>query len=197
MRPAIRFVLAALCLGLTASTARAQTELVALEKVHQLFSAGQPRQAARELGAVSIAFRGEISRCRDENLGAQLIQLEPRIDALVRGLGAGTVTSVAALEQEFLAIDRLLAENHQQLAETGWGLRRFGGLDLVASDLSLAASYLERSARWAKAPLSATAQKAVTDARAMAGRITANLANPPADAGAVITALGVALKELK
>jgi hypothetical protein len=197
MRPAIRFVLAALCVGLTASTARAQTELVSLEKVHQLFSSGQSRQAARELGAVSIAFRGEISRCRDENLGAQLMQLEPRIDALVRGLGAGTVTSVAALEQEFLTIDRLLAENHQQLAETGWGLRRFGGLEQVATDLSLAAGYLERSARWAKAPLSEPARKAATDARAMASRIAASPANPPAEAGTVITALGVALKESK
>lgn len=197
MRPAIRFVLAALCVGLTASTARAQAELVALEKVHQLFSAGQSRSAARELGAVSVAFRGEISRCRDENLGAQLMELEPRIDALVRRLNTGTVTSVGELEQQFLTIDRLLAENHQQLAETGWGLRRFGGLDLVASDLTLAAGYLERSARWAKAPLSESAQKAVTDARATASRIAASPANPPAEAGTVITALGVALKELK
>lgn len=194
MRPSTRLALAALIAGLAAPSAAAQPDLVGLEKVHQLFTSGQARLAARELSAVSVAFRGEIGRCRDESLGAKLMEVEPRIDALVKGMNAGTLTSVAALEQEFVVIDQLLAQNHQQLAATQWGLRRFGGLDIVAKDLALAADYVTRAAQWAHTPLSAPLQKAVNDARTAAARLAADPANPPTDTGAMIEALGKAMK---
>lgn len=194
MRPSTRLALAALITGLAAPPASAQPDLVGLEKVHQLFTTGQARLAARELSAVSVAFRGEIGRCRDESLGAKLMEVEPRIDALVKGMNTGTLTSVAALEQEFVVIDQLLAQNHQQLAATQWGLRRFGGVDIVAKDLALAAGYVTRAAQWAHTPLSAPLQKAVNDARGAAARLAADPANPPTDTGAMIEALGKAMK---
>lgn len=194
MRPSTRLALALFGLGLAAPAAAAQPDLVGLEKVHQLFTAGQTRLAARELSVVSVAFRGEIGRCRDETLGAKLMEAEPRLDALVKGLNTGTLTSVAALEQEFAVLDQLLAQNHQQLAATGWGLRRFGGLDGVAKDLARAAGYVKRSAAWAHTPLSAPMQKAVDDALAIADKVAADPANPPSETGAVIEALGKAMK---
>lgn len=194
MRPTSRLALALLSVGLAASSAAAQPDLVGLEKVHQLFTSGQARLAARELSAVSVAFRGEIGRCRDESLGAKLMEAEPRIDALVKGMNTGTLTSAATLEQEFVVIDRLLAQNHQQLAATQWGLRRFGGVDIVAKDLALAARYVVRAARWANTPLTAPVEKAVSDALATAERVAADPANPPSDTGAVIEALGKAMK---
>jgi Family of unknown function (DUF6319) len=194
MRPSTRLALAAVIAGLAASSAAAQPDLVGLEKVHQLFTSGQARLAARELSVVSVAFRGEIGRCRDESLGAKLMEVEPRIDALVKGLNTGTLTSAAALEQEFVVIDQLLAQNHQQLAATQWGLRRFGGLDIVAKDLALAAGYVTRASRWAHTPLSGPMQKVVNDARAAAEKLAADPANPAADTGAMIEALGKAMK---
>jgi len=196
MRPSARLALALLGVGLAAPSAAAQPDLVGLEKVHQLFTSGEARLAARELSAVSVAFRGEIGRCRDESLGAKLMEAEPRIDGLVKGLNTGTLTSAAALEQEFVAIDRLLAQNHQQLAATQWGLRRFGGLDMVAKDLALAAGYVTRAAKWAHAPLTAPLQQAVNDATATAAQLAADPANPPAGTGAVIEALGKAMRDL-
>lgn len=194
MRPSTRLVLAVLIAGLAAPSAAAQPDLVGLEKVHQLFTSGQARLAARELSVVSVAFRGEIGRCRDESLGAKLMEVEPRIDALVKGMNTGTLTSAAALEQEFVVIDQLLAQNHQQLAATQWGLRRFGGVDIVAKDLALAVGYVTRAAQWAHTPLSAPLQQAVNDARTAAQRLAADPANPPADTGAMIEALGKAMK---
>ncbi len=194
MRPSARLALVVLGVGLAAPSAAAQPDLVGLEKVHQLFTSGQARLAARELSAVSVAFRGEIGRCRDESLGAKLMEAEPRIDGLVKGLNTGTLTSTAVLEQEFVVIDRLLAQNHQQLAATQWGLRRFGGVDIVAKDLALAARYVVRAARWANTPLPAPLQQAVNDALATADRVAAEPANPPSDTGAVIEALGKAMK---
>lgn len=194
MRPSTRLALALLGLGLAAPAAAAQPDLVGLEKVHQLFTAGQTRLAARELSVVSVAFRGEIGRCRDESLGAKLMEVEPRIDALVKGLNTGTLTSAATLEQEFVVIDQLLAQNHQQLAATGWGLRRFGGLEGVAKDLARAAGYVKRAAAWAHTPLSAPMQKAVDDALAISDKVAADPANPPSETGAVIEALGKAMK---
>ncbi len=194
MRSSTRLALALLSVGLAAPAAAAQPDLVGLEKVHQLFTSGQARLAARELSVVSVAFRGEIGRCRDESLGAKLMEVEPRIDALVKGMNTGTLTSVATLEQEFAVIDQLLAQNHQQLAATQWGLRRFGGVDIVAKDLALAAGYVTRAARWAHTPLAAPLQQAVTEAQAAAEKLAANPANPAAGTGAVIEALGKAMK---
>lgn len=193
MRPWSRVALILAGAAAAAVPVRAQTELVGLDKVHQLFTANQARAAARELSLVSIAFRGEIGRCKDEDIGARLMELEPRIDALAARIGAGTVTA-AALEQEFLVMDRLLAANHQQLASTAWGLRRFGRVPDVATELTAAVSYLERTARWSHQPLDAEAQQAAAAARATAERILADPANPPADTPAVIEALGKVLK---
>jgi hypothetical protein len=193
MRPASRIAIALCCAALTAGTARAQTDLIGLDKVHQLFTAGQARAAGRELGSVSVEFRNEIGRCRDETIGARLMELEPKVDALASRIGNGAVTSVDELEREFVVVDRLLAANHQKLASSGWILRRFGKIEVVASDLSLAARYLVRASRWEKQPLSAEVQKAVDDALALATKLLANPANPPGETPVVIDALGKAL----
>lgn len=193
MRPWSRVALALSCALLATSAASAQTDLIALEKVHQLYTSNQARAAARQLSEVSVEFRSEIGRCRDESIGARLMELEPRVDALASRLGNGAVTNVAELDREFVVIDRLLAANHQRLAASGWSLRRFGKVEVVGNDLSLAARYLARANKWTQQPLAAEVQKAVDDALALSAKLIADPANPPAETPAVIEALGKAL----
>jgi hypothetical protein len=197
MRTATRLVLALLALSAATTPVWSQVELVGLEKVHRLYTTDQRRAAAYELNLVSVEFRNEIGRCRDEKIGARMIDLEPRIDALISRLNAGTIGSAATLEREFVVIDRLLAENHQQLAASGWGTRRAGSVRGVAADLSLSARYVIRAAGWTREPLPAEVQKAVDDALALATRLSANPENPPPETGAVIEALGKAIKDAR
>lgn len=194
MRHWSRFALALVASAAFTPAADAQNGLIGLEKAHQLLVSNQPRLAARELGIVSADFRTEIGRCRDEAIGARLMELEPKIDALAARVNAGTLTSPSALAQEFVAIDQALAQSHHQLAAQGWTIRRVVRVDGVANDLTLAARYYERSLKWSGAPLAPEARQLVDDALAMAKRLEANPANPPAEAGAVIDALGKALK---
>ncbi|MDH5235700.1 MAG: hypothetical protein OEW77_12145 [Gemmatimonadota bacterium] len=194
MRTATRVSLALLALAAATTPARGQVELVGLEKVHQFYTSDQRRAAAYELNLVSVQFRNEIGRCRDEQIGARMIELEPKIDALIKRLNAGTVTSAAILEREFVVIDRLLAENHQQLAASGWSTRRTGSVLGVAADLSLSARYVVRAAGWTHEQLPADVQKAVDDALALSKRLSADPTNPPSETPAVIEALGKAIK---
>lgn len=174
--------------------ALAQVELVALDRVHRLYLDGQPRQAARALSGVAVEFRQEIGRCKDESIGARLIELEPRLDALAAQLGAGKVSGVSTLTAEFAVVDRLLAENHLQLAELGWSLRRFGNLDGVGRDLDLAARYVARAARWEGVTLDAAALSTLEQARSAAERLLQTPDRPPADTERAILALSGLIK---
>jgi hypothetical protein len=229
--------LAALAAPLAAPVA-AQEQMIGFEKIQQLLAGGQARLAARELQLASVAFRSEIGRCRDEEIGARLVELEPRFTSLAERVQTGAITTAAleqefvamdrllaenpeigarlveleprftslaervqtgaittaALEQEFVAMDRLLAENHLKLAVTGWGLRRFGRLEAVATDLRLAALYLDRSANWSRQPLPADLRQAVDGALAAAEALAKSPANPPGPTGAAIEAFDKAMK---
>lgn len=193
MRPFPRLAFALLCLAALAVPAAAQEQMIGFEKIQQLLAGGQARLAARELQLASVAFRSEIGRCRDEEIGARLVELEPRFTMLAERVQAGAITT-AALEQEFVSMDRLLAENHLKLAVTGWGLRRFGRLEAVANDLRLAALYLDRSAKWTAEPLPADLRQAVDGALAAAEALAKSPANPPGPTGAAIEAFDKAMK---
>jgi len=189
------FALLTLAALVAPAAAIAQTEIIPLDRVRQLYVDGQPRDAARALGTVSASFRQEIGRCKDPEIGAKLIELEPRIDALVARLGNGRVANERELTEEFATIDQLLAENHLQLAELGWSLRRFGNVDAVGRDLDLAARYAERSARWAHRSLDAGARTAIDAARATAAKLIATPAQPPADTERSLAALSRVVKQ--
>lgn len=193
MRPFPRLARALLCLAALAAPVTAQEQMIGFEKIQQLLAGGQARLAARELQLASVAFRSEIGRCRDEEIGARLVELEPRFTSLAERVQTGAITT-AALEQEFVAMDRLLAENHLKLAVTGWGLRRFGRLEAVANDLRLAALYLDRSAKWSRQPLPADLRQAVDGALAAAEALAKSPANPPGPTGAAIEAFDKAMK---
>ena len=193
MRPFPRLARALLCLAALAAPVTAQEQMIGFEKIQQLLAGGQARLAARELQLASVAFRSEIGRCRDEEIGARLVELEPRFTSLAERVQTGAITT-AALEQEFVAMDRLLAENHLKLAVTGWGLRRFGRLEAVANDLRLAALYLDRSAKWSRQPLPADLRQAVEGALAAAEALAKSPANPPGPTGAAIEAFDKAMK---
>lgn len=193
MRPFPRLALSLLCLAALVAPAAAQEQMIGFEKIQQLLAGGQARLAARELQLASVAFRSEIGRCRDEEIGARLVELEPRFSSLAERVQAGAITT-AALEQEFVAMDRLLAENHLKLAVTGWGLRRFGRLEAVANDLRLAALYLDRSAKWTAQPLPPDLRQAVDGALAAAEQLAKSPANPPGPTGAAIEAFDKAMK---
>lgn len=186
------FALAAIALA--AAPVRAQSDLIALDRVRQLYANGQPREAARALAEVSGAFRQEIGRCKDPEIGAQLMDLEPRMDALVMRLGNGRVTNERELAREFVVFDQLLAENHLHLAELGMNQRRNTRLDAVGNDLDLAARYVERSARWAQRTLDPAARGAIDAARATAQQMKASPTQAPADAERVLVALGTVVK---
>lgn len=193
MRRWSRIALILACTAAAAPAARAQNGLIGLEKAHQLLSSNQPRLAARELGIVSADFRSEIGRCRDEAIGARLMELEPRIDALAMRINTGQLTSAAALAHEFVGIDHALAESHHQLATQGWAIRRVVRADAVAHELTLTARYFERSLKWA-GDVPPAMRTLLDDALALAKRIEADPANPPAETGALLEALGKALK---
>lgn len=186
------FALAAIALA--AAPVRAQSDLIALDRVRQLYANGQPREAARALAEVSGAFRQEIGRCKDPEIGAQLMDLEPRMDALVMRLGNGRVTNERELAREFVVFDQLLAENHLHLAELGMNQRRNTRLDAVGNDLDLAVRYVERSARWAQRTLDPAARGAIDAARATAQQMKASPTQAPADAEHVLVALGTVVK---
>lgn len=186
--------LTALALSAAPSAARAQDDLIALDRVRQLYVDGLPREAARALAEVSAAFRQEIGRCKDPDIGAKLMDLEPRIDALISRLGNRRVANERELTQEFAAFDQALAENHLQLAELGWSQRRNGRLDAVGKDLDLAARYAERSAHWAQRSLEPSARGAIDAARAAAQQMIATPSQPPADAERSLAALGALVK---
>lgn len=172
----------------------AQTDLVALDRVHELYVSGRSREAAMALAGVSAAFRQEIGRCKDPEIGAKLLDLEPRIDALVSRLGNGRVTNAQELTQEFVLFDRALAENHLQLAELGWSQRRNGRLDAVGRDLDLAVRYAERSVRWTQRAPDAGTRAALDAARGTAAQLIATPAQPPVDAERSLAALATVVK---
>lgn len=186
------FALAAIALA--AAPVRAQGDLIALDRVRQLYANGQPREAAQALAQVSGAFREEIGRCKDPEIGAQLMDLEPRMDALVMRLGNGRVTNERELTREFAVFDQLLAENHLHLAELGMNQRRNTRLDAVGNDLDLAARYVERSARWAQRTLDPAARGAIDAARVTAQQMKATPTQAPADAERVLIALAQVVK---
>lgn len=185
---------AVLALAATPASTRAQDDLIALDRVRQLYVDGLPREAARALAEVSAAFRQEIGRCKDPDIGAKLMDLEPRIDALISRLGNGRVASERELAREFAAFDHALAENHLQLVELGWSQRRNGRLDAVGKDLDLAARYEERSARWAQRALDPAARGAIDGARATAQQLIATPTQPPVDAERSLVALAALVK---
>ncbi len=174
--------------------AQQQPELIPLDRVYQFYQEGQPRSAARSLAEVSGDFRQEIGRCKDPVLGEKLMELEPRMDALIRRLAAGSVANASALSSEFAVFDQLLAENHLQLVEYGWNLRRNARLEDVGRDLELTARYLERSARWRGRPLDPSARETIASARTTASALIATPNQPPADAERSITALATLVR---
>jgi hypothetical protein len=196
--PTVRLPLLAIAVALTQPTSlAAQSELVALDRVHTLYVNGQSRPAAAALAAVSAEFRQEIGRCKDPEIGAKLVEIEPRMDALIARLRSGDVASASVLTSEFAVFDQLLAANHVQLAELGWSLRRFGRLDAVGKDLDLAVRYLERSARWSERSLDAAAREAMTAARMVAASLVEKPDQPPPGAERAIAALASLVRAAK
>ena len=174
--------------------ANAQANLVPLDRVRQLYAEGQSRRAAQALGEISAEFRQEIGRCKDPEIGAKLIDFEPRIDALIARLGTGSVSTERVLTSEFAVFDQLLAENHLQLAELGWGQRRNGRLDAVGRDLDLAVRYAERSARWAGRAIDPQTRATMDAARMTAAQMIDAPAQTPPDAERHLVALAAVVR---
>ncbi|MCX5768612.1 MAG: hypothetical protein NTZ43_15440 [Gemmatimonadetes bacterium] len=195
MRTVSRIALGVLLAAVATRPVGAQADLIGTDHVFQLFTSKQARLASREMGAVSLDFRKELGRCKDEVIGGRMMQTEPKIDALGAKLAAATPPSAASLEKEFAEYDHLLAEHHHQLAANGWAKPRFTKMERVAEDIDRAAQYVARAARWEKQKLSAESQKAVDDALAVAKKLGADPANPPAETAAVIEALGAVVKK--
>lgn len=194
MRSGLRLAVGLILMAVASRPVAAQDEPIGLDKVYQLFVSKQAHAAARAMSEVSLDFRRQLGRCHDEVIGGQMMETEPKFDALAAKINSGALTSVATLEKEFAGIDHLLAEHHQQLAADGWSKPRFTKMETVAQDIALAAKYLARAGRWVKQPLAGDAQKAVDDALAVAKQLAAEPGNPPVNTAAVIDALGEAVK---
>ncbi len=195
MRTVSRIALGVLLAAVATRPVGAQADLIGTDHVFQLFTSKQARLAAREMGTVSLDFRKELGRCKDEVIGGRMMQTEPKIDALGAKLASATPPSAAALEKEFAEYDHLLAEHHQQLATDGWSKPRFTKMERVAQDIERAAEYVVRAAQWEKQKLSAESQKVVDDALAVAKKLGADPTNPPAETAGVIEALGAVVKK--
>lgn len=190
MRTPLRSLVVALLVGAAPALLGAQDGRSPADfpEARREFLAGDVRQAAHTLLLASAHLRQELGRCRDELLFDRMRAGEARLDALAARLRAGQGASVAALDAAAVATDRLLAEHHVLAAAWGVENPRHTTVATVGRDVERATFHWTRAERLDGRTPDAAAQRALDDARGLAGRL-ATAERIPADAGRVVAAL--------
>ncbi len=147
------------------ATLRAQDEDIDFAKARKEFVQGQARVAANTLVMSSLGVRQQVGRCRDETVGAELLEAESNLEKIAANLRAGTVKDVKTLDQELSKIDRSLAHHHLLLVQGVIARPRPDNIPTAAHDLDRAAFHFERSVTLDGAKLSAEQATGLADIR--------------------------------
>jgi hypothetical protein len=144
---------------------RAQDDDIDFVKARKEFVAGQPKIAANTLLYSSLGVRQQVGRCRDEVVGAQLLEAETQLEKLATALRNGTVTSVKTLDQSLTHIDFVIAQHHLQLVMTAMEHPRADNIPIAGNDLDRAAFHFERSLTLAGGTVAPENATVIADAR--------------------------------
>ncbi len=164
---------------------RAQEEDIDFLKARREFVAGQPRAAANSLLMASLGVRQQVGRCRDVNVGTELLNAESNLEKLATALRAGTVKDVKALDEELSKIDRFLAHHHLLLVQEVMKRPRADNIPTAARDLDRLAYHFERSFTLGGKKPNAEQAAAIADARKLSKDIEATNMIPAGAAAAV------------
>ena len=167
---------------------RAQGEDIDFTTARKAFIAGQPRNAANTLLESSLGVRQQVGRCRDETVGAELLEAESNLEKLANGLRNGTVKELKALDQALKGIDHSLAHHHLLLVQTALAHPRGDNINVASHDLDRAAFHFERSVTLDGGKLTPEQTAALADARKLSSDL-ATATSVPSGANAVISAL--------
>jgi hypothetical protein len=163
---------------------RAQDDDIDFATARKQFVAGQPRIAANTLLQSSLGVRQQLGRCRDDAIGAQLIEAESQLEKLATALRSGQVNGVKALDKTLKHIDHVMALHHLTMATAAIAHPRADNIPAAARDLDRAAFHFERS-------LVIDGTKLTTEQVALLGDVRKLITNIeasqkfPGDAGAV------------
>ncbi len=163
---------------------RAQDDDIDFATARKQFVAGQPRVAANTLLQSSLGVRQQVGRCRDDAIGAQLVDAESRLEKLAMSLRAGQVNGVKALDQTLKHIDHVMALHHLTMATAAIAHPRPDNIPVAARDLERAAFHFERSLVIDGTKLTAEQVALLGDVRKLVKGIEESQ-KFPSDAGAV------------
>lgn len=179
------FLVAAAFVAAIPAALRAQEEDIDFTKARREFVAGQPRAAANSLLMASLGVRTQVGRCRDEVVGADLLNAESSLEKLASALRAGTIKDVKALDAEFQKIDRALATHHLLLVKAVLQRPRADNIPSAARDLDRLAFHLERALSYGGAKPNAEQAAVIDEARKLGTEIDKSAAIP-GHAGATV-----------
>jgi hypothetical protein len=165
---------------------RAQEGDIDFGKARKEFISGQTRIAANTLLEASLGVRQQVGRCRDEVVGAELLEAESHLEKIANDLRAGTLKDVKVLDQAMSKIDRALAHHHLLVIQTHLVHLRPDNIPSVAQDLDRAAYHFERSVTLNGGKLRAEQATAVADIRKLGQEIETKNAIP-SSASAIVT----------
>jgi hypothetical protein len=165
---------------------RAQEGDIDFGKARKEFISGQPRLAANTLLESSVGVRQQVGRCRDDVVGAELLEAESHLEKLANDLRAGTLKDVKVLDGAMSKIDRALAHHHLLVIQTHLVRMRPDNIPVVARDLDRAAFHFERSVTLAGGKLSEEQTAAIAEVRKASKEVETTNA-VPASTGALVT----------
>ncbi|MDP1891448.1 MAG: hypothetical protein Q8K55_11210 [Gemmatimonadaceae bacterium] len=172
------FLALATLLLATPATLRSQEEDIDFAKARREYVAGQPRAAANSLLMASLGVRQQVGRCRDEVVGAELLNAESNLEKLANALRAGTVKDVKALDAELTKIDLFLAHHHLLLVKEVVKRPRADNIPTAARDLDRLAYHFERSFTLSGKKPNDEQAAAIADAQKLAKEIETSNAMP-------------------
>jgi hypothetical protein len=167
---------------------RAQEEDIDFLKARREFVAGQARAAANSLLMASLGVRQQVGRCRDVNVGTELLNAESNLEKLASALRAGTVKDVKTLDVELTRIDRYLAHHHLLLVKEVQARPRADNIPTAVRDLDRLAFHLERSFTLNGQKPNAEQAQVIAEARQLSEAIGKSNALPATTAAFVATA---------
>ncbi|WP_461412276.1 hypothetical protein [Gemmatimonas sp.] len=138
-------VVATLLLMPASAAAQSGPPVADFVSVREQFIGGQTRLAAQLLLQSTLYIRHQVGRSNDEVVGMQLLAAESQLEKLANAVGNGRPTSVRALEQALMQVDRLLALHYVQSASAMLVRPRDGDLPVIANDMQRGALHFERS----------------------------------------------------
>ena len=180
-------VLAAL-LVVAPAALRAQDEDIDFVKARKEFISGQPRAAANTLLMSSLGVRQQVGRCRDETVGAELLDAETNLEKLATSLRAGQIKDVKTLDEAMIRIDRSLAHHHLLLVKAAVARPRPDNIPTAAHDLDRLAYHYERSFTLVGQKPNAEQAAAIADALKLSKEIETSNAIP-GSASATLTSI--------